>query len=385
LDPLTVYIMVAMMMLLNGGVLGLIHGDLPQDLRSSAVSWRIGTLLQAGGAILLAVQAQLPAGFILPLANGMLLLGMTGCWRALRQFYGQPDYWAMLLPALLGTVGIAWFAALQPDLLARIWVASITWCVVLTGCVVQLHQARQLDPSRSRAVLVFLCGFVATFMLLRALYFGLVADPGSSVLDFGQLMNMLTPILTSVLPVIGTTAFLLLCSDRMRRQWERAASTDYLTGLPNRRTIATAGARRLALAREQASTLALVIIDIDHFKKVNDALGHDVGDLALRHVAQCIESSLRAVDMPGRQGGEEFVVLLAVADRGEALQRAEQICAYVRQHPFITPSGASRIITVSAGVAVLQPQDLVLDDLLRRADRVLYVAKANGRDRVEIA
>lgn len=385
MDPLTVFVIATLMMLLNGGVLGLIHRDLPTELQASAISWRVGTLLQAGGCILLAVQAHLPAGFILPLANGLLMLGITGYWRALRQFFGRRDHLAMLLPMLLGTVGIWWFAGVQPDLSARVWIASISWTILLVGCARELLRSGRSDPSRSRVVLGAICIAVALFMVCRGVYFALAPDPGSSVLDFGQLINAITPLLVTVLPVIGTTTFLLLCSDRIRRQWEHAASTDYLTGLANRRTLARKGAEYLQQARSEGSNLAVAVIDIDHFKRINDELGHDVGDQALQHVARQLVDGLADAGLPSRQGGEEFALLLKDNNAEQALARCQALCARLRQHPFQPAAGPARCITVSIGLALLHAQDRNLDDVLRRADQALYRAKSNGRDRVELA
>src|SRR6202008_4261104 len=108
MEPKTVFIIATLMMLANGGVLGLMHGDLPHAMRPSAVSWRIATLLHAGGSILFVVQDALPAGFVLPLSNGLVMLGFTGYWRALRQFYGVPDSPWLLLPAAIGIGGVYW-------------------------------------------------------------------------------------------------------------------------------------------------------------------------------------------------------------------------------------------------------------------------------------
>jgi diguanylate cyclase (GGDEF)-like protein len=381
MDPLTAFLIAALMMLLNGGVLGLMHGDLPRTLRPAAISWRIATLLQAGGCILLAVQGHLPAVFILPLANGMILLGIAGCWRAMRQFYGHADHWALLLPVLAGTLGIWWFAGPRPDLVARIIIASLAWGVMLLGAAWTVLAATRGERPLSARVLSGIFLVLAAFMLLRGVYF--VFNPGvvRNVVESGSWMNLVTPMLASILPVIGTTGFLLLCSERIRRQWEQAASTDYLTGLANRRTLAAQGSQWLQRARSGGGLLGLAIIDIDHFKAINDRHGHETGDLALQHVALALQQACGHRHLPARQGGEEFVVLLALEDAARAGAVGEQLRDAVRSQPFDTGGGALTI-TVSIGIAVLQPADTGLDDLLRRADAALYIAKRAGRDRV---
>ena len=224
---------------------------------------------------------------------------------------------------------------------------------------------------------------LALFMLVRAGYFALSADRVTDILDGRSWMNMATPLMASVLPVVGTTAFLLMCSERIRRQWEHAASTDALTGLANRRTLTRVGAERLQRARAQRDPFALAIVDIDHFKSINDRFGHDIGDLALRHVADALAKAAAASALPGRQGGEEFVVLLA-ADRDQAQQQAEHLREAVRSARF--RSGEQEVaITVSIGVTSTTANDDCLDDLLRRADQALYAAKSGGRDCVVLA
>ncbi len=384
MDPLTAFLIVALMMLLNGGVLGLMHRDLPRDVRPSAISWRIATLMQAGGCILLAVQSFLPPAFVLPLANGLIMLGLAGCWRAMRQFYGQRDSAWLLLPPLLGTSGIWWFAGPQPDLVARIVIASAAWAVMLIGAAWTVLSATRRAPVLSARVLASIFGVLAVFMLVRGIYFVASPHAANSILDGRSWMNVVTPILASVLPVIGTTGFLLLCSDRIRRQWERAASTDYLTGLANRRTLAVDGAMRLQQAARDGRSFAVALIDIDHFKAINDRLGHDAGDLALVHVAHQLHTICGDSHLLARQGGEEFVAVLATGTPAQAQAIAQRLREAVREQPF-RHDGEALTITVSVGLAVQRQQDRSLDDLLRRADAALYAAKRGGRDRVEIA
>ena len=366
-----------MMMLLNGGVLGLVHRDLPRVLRPSADSWRTATLLMAGGSVLLAVQAHYPPGFILPLANGLMMAALTLYWRALRQFYGLPDHWTMLLPSVVAVAGICWFSAVQPDPLMRMIVATAGWLVVLSGAVRALHAGRG-ERALSRRVMLAVFLVVGLFTASRVIWFAVLPEPSHALLDPRSLINVVTPLAGVVLAVIGTTVFLLMCSERISRHWEQAASTDHLTGLANRRTLAAEGERRLRAQRDAAG-LAVAIIDIDHFKRINDVHGHAVGDLALRHVAGVLRQVCRDGDLAARHGGEEFVVLSAGGDP-ETL--AERLRSAVAAAPFPGVAGGLAI-TVSIGVTRVGAGDGHLDDLLRRADRALYRAKAGGRDRVE--
>jgi diguanylate cyclase (GGDEF)-like protein len=384
LDPVTCLVIATLMTLSNGAILGLVHRDLPESLRASAIDWRIGTLLMAGGSILLAAQQMGPIGLILPLANGLLMLGMTGYWRAVRRFYDRPDSPWLLLPSVVGTLGIYWFSARAPNLPARVTIAAVVWSALLLGAAWTLREAADGDRAISRRVLAGIFSVTAGFMILRAIYFLVKGTTASSVVDRGSWINAVTPMLAAVMPVVGTTAFLLLCSERIRRQWERAASTDYLTGLANRRTLNAEGDRRLERARTHGDGLAVAVVDVDHFKSINDRYGHDVGDLALKHVASRLQAACRGKDLPARQGGEEFVILFDRIAASQAVAAGERIRAAVEAEPFVA-EGVERTITVSIGVAALGPDDASFDDLLRRADRALYAAKSGGRNRVELA
>lgn len=385
MEPKTVFLIGALMMLANGGVLGLMHRDLPHSLRPSAVSWRIATLLHAGGCLMFLVQDALPKGFILPLANGLVMFGFTGYWRALRQFYGVPDNWWLLLPAGAATCGVFWYAAMEPNTVWRILIVSTAWVVMMVGCVRNLLGQKRRDRAVSRLVMTGIFIAVIVFVLVRVLYFAtLDIGPAYSVTDTSNWINIATPIVVAVVPVIGTTAFLLMISERIRRQWERAASTDYLTGLANRRTLADTGAKRYAAARARGDGFGLAVIDIDHFKSINDRHGHDIGDVALKYVAAQLQAACREVELPARQGGEEFVVLFEGVDRASAHAAGERLRLAVAAQPFLA-GDLTLELTVSIGVAVLEEGDTDFDCLLRRADAALYAAKKNGRNRVESA
>lgn len=383
MDPITAFVIATLMMLLNGAMLGLMHRDLPRILRPAAFSWRVGTLLVAGGCVLLAVQRALPPGFVLPLANAMMMLGLTGYWRALRQFDGLPDRWSMLLPLLFGTLGVSWFVLVMPDLGKRVLFATMTWSWIFIASAIVLFRGLARDQARSRRALlgVFL-GLIA-FMIARAASFLSATSAVADILDPRSWMNMATPLVAAVLPVVGTTAFLLMCSERIRRHWEHAASTDALTGLANRRTLTRVGSERLQRALSEQHAFALAVIDVDHFKSINDRFGHDVGDIALRHVADTLAGNASPGTMPGRQGGEEFVVLID-ADPSQAEREAERLREAIRNAVF--KAGDQMLaITVSIGVTAATAADRHLDDLLRRADQALYAAKTGGRDRVVVA
>lgn len=385
MDPITIFIVATLMMLANGTVLGLMHKDLPVLLRPCAETWRIATLLLAGSAVLYAVQYELPLGLVSPMANGMVMLGCTGYWRALRQFDGVPDRWWMLVPALAGIGGVVWFAGVRPDTPSRILLLSGVVALVLMAGTLQLVRGGTGERARSRSALAGLFFLVGLFVAFRAAYF-LVrrVGPSFNITGEGAWINAASPLVTALLPVVGTTAFLFMCSQRIGRQWELAAATDYLTGLANRRTLLAEGERRFAAGRQSGTPLALALIDVDHFKAINDGHGHEVGDKALQHVAGQLQAAAHGLDFVARHGGEEFVVLLDLGPHGDAHVAGERLRLSVAATPF-TEGAASVPITISVGIAKQADGDTSLDQMLRRADDALYVAKRSGRNRVEMA
>jgi diguanylate cyclase (GGDEF)-like protein len=173
----------------------------------------------------------------------------------------------------------------------------------------------------------------------------------------------------------------LALQDELRAQ----ATTDELTGLPNRRGILERLQHELALVRRDARAFSILTIDIDNFKNVNDAHGHAVGDEVLKHVAARMRAQLRAYDDVGRQGGEEFMVVLPACDSAGAVGVAERIRGDIASSPVPTSAGGLTV-TVSIGVATI-PGAAVADatGLLAAADGALYAAKRNGRNAVAIA
>jgi diguanylate cyclase (GGDEF)-like protein len=168
--------------------------------------------------------------------------------------------------------------------------------------------------------------------------------------------------------------------------YQRLASIDTLTGLTNRRRFLELADKELARSRRYGSAMALVLVDLDHFKRINDAHGHLVGDQALAHAARLLASAVRDVDTIARHGGEEFAILLPMTDVTGAAEVAERCARRVADTPLVVDGVGPIRITASMGVAACVGGSCgSLDDLLRVADQALYRAKEGGRDRVELA
>jgi diguanylate cyclase (GGDEF)-like protein len=163
---------------------------------------------------------------------------------------------------------------------------------------------------------------------------------------------------------------------------ETRAATDDLSGLPNRRACQDNLKRMLAHASRAVSPLSAILLDLDHFKQINDRYGHGAGDDVLASIGEVLRGGLRASDFAGRYGGEEFLVLLPNTDSAGALVAAEKLRAAVEKLDVLQ---VEQVVTASFGVAAYPVDALDADALVRMADRALYAAKGAGRNRVELA
>ncbi|MDI1308530.1 MAG: diguanylate cyclase [Methylotenera sp.] len=163
---------------------------------------------------------------------------------------------------------------------------------------------------------------------------------------------------------------------------ERRAYTDYLTGLANRRYFFEKAENELARALRYSKKLSILMLDIDHFKQVNDNYGHEAGDVVLKKLAEICLASLRAIDIIGRIGGEEFAILLPETSIETAMETAERLRIALSSTAVQLDNGLSLHFTASFGVVTLEEKNDTVDMLLNRADQALYKAKGDGRNRV---
>ncbi|HEY0712105.1 MAG TPA: diguanylate cyclase [Polyangia bacterium] len=168
-----------------------------------------------------------------------------------------------------------------------------------------------------------------------------------------------------------------------RAEFQHRAQHDALTGIWNRHAMMEEIERELSRSKRERRCVALLMLDLDHFKNVNDTHGHAVGDEVLIETGRRLRGSLRGYDAVGRMGGEEFVALVTCRDVGEARELADRVRNSISAPPFATTAGALSI-TLSAGVATTDARGYHREALLLAADRALYRAKHNGRNRVEI-
>lgn len=168
----------------------------------------------------------------------------------------------------------------------------------------------------------------------------------------------------------------------LERELQRLATTDMLTGMANRRAFLECAESVYAHARIHGEPLTLLMLDLDHFKTINDRFGHLEGDRALVEFAQAVKSQLRASDAVGRLGGEEFGVLLPATALEEGMEVATRIMNSIRALQLTDDAGHTYTITASLGMGAFRQSDRSLRDMLDRADQALYLAKRRGRDQI---
>ena len=207
--------------------------------------------------------------------------------------------------------------------------------------------------------------------------------------DYGALDLLAKPVAPAILAAKVRTA---VEQARLVRQFraeitfaERHALVDVLTGLFNRRHLEMRVLEESAYSKRHREAFAVVMLDLDHFKSVNDTYGHEEGDRVLAEFAAALRSVLRSEDVGFRYGGEEFVLLLRACEAPRAVEVALRLRTQLRQNPHRFPDGTSRPITFSGGsAAALVSEGFAGDDLIARADEALYRAKRGGRDHVDV-
>lgn len=334
----------------------------------------------------------------------------------------RPQFWrvAQRCCQLAATVDVAFFVIfhyLGSPILAWVNVASVTMYVVayhalkrrrnrlaitLIWTEVICHAALGLvligwDSGFHYYLLMFIPALFASMPTGRAIlaagvlwlfYAGLGAalrffEPLQPISDTALLWVYLFN-LTVVFAMFGyLSRFYVRTVTAAQRKLQRMATTDPLTGLLNRRHMSDLAEKELARVNRHPHSLTFVLLDVDHFKTINDGLGHQVGDRVLVHVANTLVRTLRDEDRVARWGGEEFLIMLPDTDLEHALQTAERLRQALVEQPW---HGGARPVELSAslGLSEYHPGES-LSDCVARADRALYAGKAGGRNRVEVA
>lgn len=348
--------------------------------------WLANMLLQTGGLALILMRDRLPDMFCVLLANLMMQSGAVLLLAGLARFTEAPWRQGRNIALLaVFTLAMAYSLYAAPDMQARQIIVSAS-IILITGQAAWLL-LRDVGP-RFRAVTnltgYVLVGFVATSLARIVL---IVTKPaGTQDFFHSGMADALAITLYTTLNaclaiclVLAVNRRLLADVGALKDELEVLATHDALTGLPNRPLFYDRLAVALAGARRQDVQLAVMSVDLDGFKGVNDSLGHPAGDALLTEAARRLAGCLRASDTVSRFGGDEFVLLIGdVGGPGDALAVAAKILAAFRE-PFVLAGQETRV-SASIGVALSPAHGREIEELVRRSDEALYRAKAGGRD-----
>ncbi len=350
----------------------------PVELRAAMRVWIGGLFLQTFALIAVALAEPTPTAIVQIVGNTTYALAFAEMSRAMRIFFGQRRHnlplllvaWVALNSFVLGVVwpGVAVRVALNAAPLALLQL-TVAWSV--------LFHRKGLRPADYLTGTLFVA--CAVLAVSRGLIELLVAADVAPALH--RIVSTGVFVFGSILPMLGTIGFMLMCSDQLSDDLGRLAMIDPLTGAYNRRTLAERAQAAIGEATRLHLPLALLAIDVDHFKQINDEYGHDTGDEALLGLVRLMGESLDAGYVLSRIGGEEFAILMPGLDEAEACGVAERVRRHVADSS-LSINGHTIRLRISIGVSALAGDVADLGAMLRAADRALYAAKRGGRDRV---
>jgi diguanylate cyclase (GGDEF)-like protein len=320
---------------------------------------------------------------ILKAAIGFAGMGVTLLAWGFRQLNGRRTHplVGLLITLLVGLV--LWAAAFVAQDEVYVRVVGLVFTVVSVGMaidqgVISVQSGR--FSGNDLALLLSACEFALNWVVLL---FWAFTQPGPYPTHWLHMPEWLMPITGlsfALLPLAVASFVFASVNDRLMQQLRARSLSDDLTGALSRRGLRELGERMVALQASKTHLLAVLMIDIDFFKDVNDRFGHAAGDDVLRHVTNTVRDHLREDALLARYGGEEFSVLLPVRSRAEAQAVAERLREIVELSPMESRTGDIRV-TISIGLA-FHHEDTSLEDDLARADASLYQAKNTGRNRV---
>jgi diguanylate cyclase (GGDEF)-like protein len=376
LDVRTIYLMAGLVCLLSSLTVAVMR-ELHRPSRSAIDV--LACALAAGGAALIAGGLH---GIVPPWASGWLAQVCAGSCFALilesvrRLYGGRPA-----LPVSLGAIGfLAIVVGLSPDADFPLYVTLTFQATCCTGAAWVAFAGEDDAAPIARLILgALFCGLA----LLAALRLGLVASHLVPLDDtarrFGPAQGVATLVFT-LAPLLLVSTVLAIASARQVSTLAHQAGTDELTGAASRRFLFASAETWLGRHERPEAHTALMMIDIDHFKSVNDRFGHVTGDRVLRHVSDVLRRTLREDALVARYGGEEFCALVPVDNETQARTIAERLRRAVEATAYHDPEHTIPV-TVSIGMA-LHRAGYTLQDVLRAADRRVYKAKTEGRNRI---
>ena len=339
--------------------------------------WGMALCVHATSYILFALRGSIPDFLSIVCANSFFSISYSIFFYAIHVFMGiRPrKSWILWGPPLLMTLGV--LAVLEHTTLRVLWVNAMLFFQGLL--VAHLLLTHKFDfPVRGRNLMVF--GIALSQVALAwKFYVGLAAPEQVQSIFLTSPVQLTLYLITFISLVMVSSGFALMAKERSDSSLRRAALLDGLTGCWNRVRIEEILQHELDLMRRYGHPAALLMLDMDKFKQINDQFGHLAGDEVLRGFGRLLRTDIRATDVPGRWGGEEFIVVLPSSTFFDAVTLAE----HLRERLMNLNFSFGAIVTASIGVAACRPKDTI-DDWIKRADQALYRAKVNGRNQVMV-
>lgn len=369
LDPRSLLFMAAIMASFMAVVLFFMRRSFPAHIRGIGL-WALAPVAWVTAAALLGMRGLIPDFASIVLGNVLTVAGSVLFYLGCKRFYGQPTHqWRWGAAVLAEAVVLAWMTHVAPWPGGRMVVFTAMMLAVFGS---NLHFMLRHGEPRFPARLVNCVLALQIGVLLVRLMAALTGQASNQLLDTSliQIVYLGSYAMFVLMLSIGAV---LLATDRLTRELEHLATHDALTGALNRRAILQSCADEVERCRRFGKGLAVLMLDLDHFKTVNDTGGHQHGDAVLAHFARNVAHTLRRTDHLGRYGGEEFLVLLPETDLPAALQTAQRI-----HDALATGHALDCHISIGASTWAGPPDNL--DALLGRADQALYQAKEQGRN-----
>jgi len=374
IDPKTLTIVSSILAVMLSVILFTMRRGFPSNVRGIG-HWANAVLLFVVSAILFVLRDTSPLLHVI-FANGLFIAGLLLMGAGLLKFDDRPARGGKAVAAAMAALlaAMLWFTFVDPSFRVRLVLAASALALLFAGISWLALGTGRLSLGRAITSTAF--GVSSLICLMRVATMLIGFDRPDGLFDFSRLQVVYLAGFNVAL-LLGTVGFILMVNERMRESLEFLASHDALTGVLNRGAFFSQAAAAYKSCQRQQTPLSVLLLDLDHFKKINDQFGHHVGDRVLVEFCRAVRRVLRPSDVLGRYGGEEFAVLLPATSGAIALSVAERI-----RH-VACRSDARPIRTVSIGCATTVPPLLSLDELLIQADEALYQAKRNGRDRTE--
>jgi len=342
--------------------------------------WTAAALLAALGAALAMLRDVMPPLIPLIVGGTLLIAACSVAAMGIERFYGRPVSWRIhALVLAFSLAGLCYFSAWQPNMAMRIVTYSVGQSIVI-GLTLPLTLSLQRERKHPGARLA---GGVAILIIavnvLRSAMAALHIGGEVSMMHFNAFQSVLVLVLV-FLSMMWNFGFLLMAIDRLRSEVAELAMSDDLTGAANRRQLLVRLDEECARSDRAMQPFALLVIDLDGFKDINDGYGHAAGDECLRRVTRALQARLRTGDLLARIGGDEFCIVLPSTTLHEAGFVARQLLDACRTERVVW-HGASIALAASIGVAQWRPGiGRHPDRLIAEADRALYIAKNDGKN-----